>query len=69
MHRCRYGKVIPKTNTEFWQAKRNGNVDRDRRNTKALRKAGWKVLVVWECWTRNSEEEVIPRLEKFLAPE
>ena len=40
MHRCRYGRVVPKTNAEFWQAKRQGNMDRDRRNRRALRADG-----------------------------
>ena len=66
LHRCRYGRVVPKTNAEFWQAKRTGNVQRDRRNLKALRDAGWKTLVVWECWTRDVESRLIPRLEQFL---
>ena len=66
MHRCRYGRVIPKTNTEFWQTKRTGNVERDRRNIRKLRRNGWSVLILWECWTRNVEEKLIPRLEEFL---
>ena len=67
MHRCRYGRVTPKTNTEFWQNKRTGNVERDRRNMRKLRSDGWQVLVIWECWTRQPEDRVIPRLEKFLS--
>lgn len=66
MHRCRYGRVTPKTNAEFWQNKRQGNVDRDRRQQKELRSLGWKVLTIWECWTRNPTEQVVPRLETFL---
>jgi DNA mismatch endonuclease (patch repair protein) len=66
MHRCRYGRVVPKTNTEFWLAKRTGNVERDRRNLRQLKAAGWQVLVVWECWTRDPEHKLIPRLEAFL---
>ena len=66
MHRCRYGRVTPKTNAEFWQQKRMGNVERDRRNVRELRRAGWSVLVVWECWTKLPEEKVVPRLLKFL---
>jgi len=65
-HRCRYGRVQPKTNAEFWHAKLMGNVERDRRNRKALRKAGWQVLEVWECWTRDPEMKLIPKLESFL---
>lgn len=53
MHTCKYGRVVPATNAEFWQAKLSSNVERDKRNSRELKKAGWKVLVVWECETRN----------------
>lgn len=66
MHRCRYGRVTPRTNAEFWSNKRTGNVKRDRRNLRKLRRDGWQVLVIWECWTRHPEEKVIPRLQTFL---
>lgn len=66
MHRCRYGKVVPKTNAEFWQNKRQSNVDRDKRNLKKLKDEGWQTLVIWECWTRDIETQVLPRLEHFF---
>ncbi len=53
-HRCRYGKVVPSTNARFWQSKRQANVQRDKRNRNHLRRMGWQVLVVWECWTKKS---------------
>jgi DNA mismatch endonuclease, patch repair protein len=56
MHKCRFGRVVPKTNAEFWQTKRSGNTERDRRNARQLRKVGWTVLTVWECETRNQEK-------------
>ncbi|MCP4706300.1 MAG: DNA mismatch endonuclease Vsr [candidate division Zixibacteria bacterium] len=56
VHNCRYGKVVPKTNTNFWQKKRKSNVLRDRRNIAELKKLGWTPLVIWECKTRNIEE-------------
>jgi DNA mismatch endonuclease (patch repair protein) len=65
MHKCRYGKVKPATNKDFWRSKREGNVTRDKRNIRKLRKDGWKVLVIWECQTRNSEK-LINKLSKFL---
>ena len=65
MHKCRYGSVKPATNTKFWQTKREGNVARDKRNIRKLRKDGWKVLVIWECKTRNPEK-LISKLKKFL---
>jgi DNA mismatch endonuclease (patch repair protein) len=52
-HRCRYGKVIPATNIEFWRNKRLGNIKRDRRNFRTLRMAGWNVITIWECWTKK----------------
>ncbi|HEY3243698.1 MAG TPA: DNA mismatch endonuclease Vsr [Phycisphaerae bacterium] len=52
-HRCRYG-TTPKANQEFWLAKFADNQTRDRRIKRDLRKAGWRVAIVWECWTRDS---------------
>jgi len=66
MHKCRYGRVVPKTNKKFWKIKREGNVDRDKRNLRKLRKEDWKVIVIWECQTRNMER-LIDKLEKFLV--
>jgi DNA mismatch endonuclease, patch repair protein len=45
---CKY-YVVPKTNTEWWHNKINTNKANDARAVKALKKAGWKVIVVWEC--------------------
>lgn len=53
-HGCRYAK-IPATRPDFWQAKLEANVDRDRRAIEKLQASGWRVLVVWECATRNVE--------------
>ena len=66
MHKCRYGKVKPATNAKFWQTKRQGNVARDTRNLRKLRKNGWKVLVVWECQSHHIEK-LTENLQKFLA--
>ncbi len=65
MHKCRYGKVKPATNIDFWKSKREGNVARDKRNLRKLRKDGWKVLVVWECWTRKPSA-LKDRIGRFL---
>jgi len=66
MHKCRYGRVTPATNSEFWQTKREGNVARDKKNLRKLRKDGWKVLVIWECETRH-QEKLIKKLTNFLC--
>lgn len=43
--RCR----MPKTNVEHWSRKIARNKERDRAQVEALRKEGWRVLIVWEC--------------------
>ncbi|WP_013503307.1 very short patch repair endonuclease [Rhodopseudomonas palustris] len=45
----------PKTRSEFWQAKFVGNVARDARVLGVLRDMGWKVHVIWECETKDSD--------------
>ncbi|WP_375554743.1 very short patch repair endonuclease [Roseovarius mucosus] len=49
---CRYFR-LPKTRTEFWTAKLDGNRHRDSFKTDLLKRAGWRVLTVWECATRS----------------
>ena len=65
-HACRYGRVTPATNSEFWKTKRSANTNRDRRNLRKLRADGWQVLVVWECWTKRIDDVLIPKLKAFL---
>ena len=67
VHRCRYGRVKPATNSRFWWDKREQTRRRDKRNRRALRKTGWEVLVVWECGIRRPKN-LVARLSKFLAP-
>jgi DNA mismatch endonuclease (patch repair protein) len=43
--------TTPTRNREFWEAKFVANVGRDRRAVEALRAAGYRVVVVWECET------------------
>ena len=45
---CRYA-TTPASNQEFWQAKFNANVARDKRVVARLRREGWRVFTVWAC--------------------
>jgi DNA mismatch endonuclease (patch repair protein) len=45
---CKYF-VIPKTRTEWWLNKINGNIANDAKAAKALKKEGWKIINLWEC--------------------
>jgi len=52
-HKGCKGTTTPKTRTEWWEAKFAGNVERDRRNQRLLRKSGWRVVVIWGCEIEN----------------
>jgi DNA mismatch endonuclease (patch repair protein) len=41
--------TTPTHRRDWWLAKLNGNAARDRLNQRALRKLGWRVIVIWEC--------------------
>lgn len=57
--------ALPSSNSHYWEAKQSRNATRDRRNVRALRKAGWKVLVIWECDLKKVKR-VQHRLQRFL---
>jgi DNA mismatch endonuclease (patch repair protein) len=41
--------TTPKRNREFWEAKFEANVARDRRVASELRELGFKTITIWEC--------------------
>ena len=47
-HRCPTHGVSPRANSDYWRAKLDRNVARDRRNNESLGEAGWDVVRVWE---------------------
>jgi DNA mismatch endonuclease (patch repair protein) len=63
---CKFS-YMPKSRTEFWLSKFERNVARDRVVTRTLRKAGWKVIRVWECQlVRNKAKRTIARIDRAL---
>ena len=54
---CKYF-VWPKSNSEFWKKKINGNAERDKRTHTDLISLGWIVIVVWECELKGNNFEV-----------
>jgi DNA mismatch endonuclease, patch repair protein len=65
-HDCHLGRR-PLSNTSFWADKTVANQARDARNIEALQRAGWAIMVVWQCELRNLES-VGKRLFHFLGP-
>lgn len=45
----------PSSNTEYWRAKLDRNVERDAALIRALQQLGWECCIIWECQTRNPE--------------
>ena len=62
---CRFA-TTPATRREFWLAKFEANVQRDRRDQAALRASGWRIFVVWECALRRDGTAAVERLSRML---
>lgn len=61
-HSCVRGKR-PATNKAFWSAKIDGNMRRDRRNRVALKAAGWRSIVIWQCGLQRASAKLVRLLE------
>lgn len=44
---------LPKSNTDYWEPKLLRNQTRDSEHVAALQAQGWRVLVIWECQTKD----------------
>lgn len=67
-HSCpRHGRV-PSSRVEYWKPKLECNKLRDHMVGRSLRKAGWKVIRVWECaLSTRRQAATIRRIRKALA--
>lgn len=43
----------PASNTDYWNRKLDGNIQRDKVNLAELKRIGWKTLVIWECQVKD----------------
>lgn len=66
-HGCSSSRKVPATHPRFWTEKFARNVERDRKVLGQLWSAGWHVLVVWECETKDPER-LHAILSAFLKP-
>ncbi len=57
----------PKSNTDYWLPKLARNQSRDSEHEAALLAQGWRVLVIWECQTKD-EAALKEVLFAFLDP-
>ncbi len=60
-HECR--NIHPKDNEEYWNKKRQRNIQHDLEITEYFQKRGWTVVRIWECELKKKNETVA--LEKL----
>jgi DNA mismatch endonuclease Vsr len=58
---------VPKSRSDYWRGKFDGNRARDERNLAQIREAGWEVALIWECEIKD-EAVLAARLVEFLGP-
>jgi DNA mismatch endonuclease, patch repair protein len=63
-HGCSKGR-LPKSRVRFWTDKIVRNRARDAESVRLLRAAGWRVLTVWQCETKDTEK-LRARLDRFF---
>ena len=63
-HSCPMHGSLPKTNGEWWRAKLDANVVRDRATDADLVDAGWTVIRIWE---HEDVTAAANRVEAFLG--
>lgn len=64
-HNCHLFKW-PKTNRGFWENKISGNIKRDRRVKRILKKLDWRIFTVWECAVKGSGRRDINYIAAML---
>jgi DNA mismatch endonuclease (patch repair protein) len=63
---CKY-YVVPKTRTEWWLEKINGNKEKDSNSLSFLKKENWKIIVLWECQLKvNKVQQTLEGLLKRI---
>jgi DNA mismatch endonuclease (patch repair protein) len=68
-HGCPQHYVRPRTRVEFWSKKLRDAVGRDRRQTRQLVAAGWRVVRVWEHDILTAVHDVVAVVRRALAGE
>lgn len=67
-HRCpKCAYTLPKNNTEFWKAKFERNIARDKQKRSDLEKLGWTVITVWECDINKHLAKITTRIYKVIS--
>lgn len=57
--------TTPKSRVKFWQEKFRRNIVRDQQAIQDLQSMGWKVVIIWECETKEKEVVLFRLHEEF----
>jgi DNA mismatch endonuclease (patch repair protein) len=68
-HSCPEHGTSPRANRDWWQAKLDRNVERDRANDVEMAWLGWAVLRVWEHEDPRTAADRIHRLVRQALPQ
>jgi DNA mismatch endonuclease (patch repair protein) len=60
------GKRGGRTGKVFWAKKMAGNIARDRFVNRELRKAGWRVIRIWEHGLTKARERCVQRIRRAV---
>jgi DNA mismatch endonuclease (patch repair protein) len=68
-HRGCKNCTTPTHRREWWLKKLEGNSARDKLHQRALRKLGWRPMVIWECQTEKPKtlERLSRKIEKLIG--
>ena len=62
--------TLPETNKEFWEKKLKTNKNRDIKVKEELIKAGYRVLIIWQCaCIKKHSEKLFNKIVQFLNSE
>ena len=65
-HNCR--NTHPENHKDYWEKKREWNMEHDRAVTKMFESRGWIVLRIWECeLKRTNREQLQTRILQVLG--
>ncbi len=54
--------IMPKSNKRYWKLKIENNQKRDKKVNKELKKAGWKVIRIWESDIKSNVDKCINKI-------
>jgi DNA mismatch endonuclease (patch repair protein) len=65
-HGCPKHARQPKSNRAFWKRKLSVNMKRDKLVNFTLRRAGWRIIRIWECALQKRPQSCVERILRAL---